>query len=277
MSPNISAVLSAPWLLLSPQNQQGYAQHSCTGLKKEKYSPISFSFVRERGMHLFICLFGIFTVQPRNEPGQVHCNWSYQAARIFILAFSKSKSEFSSPCFQATSEATPLTTGRLPSCILSTGPTSYSHAFLSAGPPRPQGGSQEMESSPPLMWALGDEPQKTVVSGTEAGFAGCVPPVASNSECLGTQDTPLQIGSSAHSFVLFFRTLFVYRWLFENTWGSSDKRKKTRIMSVSLSLLPQYPRLNSSFPGEWLCRSMLSWVNGLPDSISWVIPIQHPF
>ena len=54
-----------------PQNQQGYAQHSCTGLKKEKYSPISFSFVRERGMYLFICLFGIFTVQPRNEPGQV--------------------------------------------------------------------------------------------------------------------------------------------------------------------------------------------------------------
>lgn len=74
-----------------------------------------------------------------------------------------------------------------------------------------------MESSPPLMWALGDEPQKTVVSGTEAGFAGCVPPVASNSEFLGTQDTPLQIGSAAHSFVLFFRTLFVYRWLFENT------------------------------------------------------------
>lgn len=55
--------------------------------------------------------------------------------------------------------------------------------------------------------------------------------------------------------------------------GHQTKGKRQELCPVSLSLLPQYPRLNSSFPGEWLCRSMLSWVNGLPDSISWVIPI----
>lgn len=123
-----------------------------------------------------------------------------------------------------------ISTGCLLPSIVSAGPASYIHAFRSAGLPRPQGGIQAITGSPPLAGPQGMSHRNERSQAQRLGLQTAFLQLSTNLRgSLGPENDPLQIDSTVNTD--FFRTLHVYRWLFENIWETSNKTKNTRIMS----------------------------------------------